>query len=172
MCQPSFLGCLMLNEYIGIWTIVFHNGIQNLFTSNLYLVSCENWGEENMPQQGCIINVCSVADTLNCHFHSFFWNITPSSHRNHHPTEQPVSMYSLQPYICCLLCFFCVLKWLPYIWKCHINSIVVCQIHLKFSGSQPTHSLHPPLWAQSAVSVSVMTQALLEQRMVRFWFSV
>lgn len=53
-----------------------------------------------------------------------------------------------------------MLKWLPYIWKCHINSIVVCQIHLKFSGSQPTHSLHPPLWAQSAVSVSVITQAL------------
>lgn len=72
MGQPSFWSCLMLNEYIGIETIVFYSGIQNLFTSNLYLVRCENWDEENVPQQGCITNVCSVADTLNCHFHSFF----------------------------------------------------------------------------------------------------
>lgn len=41
-----------------------------------------------------------------------------------------------------LLCLPAALKRLPYIpQKCHINFIVVCQIHRKLSASQPTHRL-------------------------------
>lgn len=59
------------------------------------------------------------------------------------PMNKPSHCTPLHSYICCLLCFLCVLKWLPYIWKRHINSIVVCRIHLKSSRSQPTHSPTP-----------------------------
>lgn len=104
-------------------------------------------------------------------FFFFFRNITSFSHRHQYPTEHHLSIYSLQSYNCCLLYFLCVLKWLPYIWKCHINSSVVCQIHLKFSGgSQPTHSMHPPHWARSGVTVSFTAQSLLEYRTECSWF--
>lgn len=72
--------------------MVFYNGSQNIFTSNLYWVGCENRDEENMPQQVCIINVCSVADILNSYFHP-----TPPFFCKNHSflTQKPPSQWTI-----------------------------------------------------------------------------
>lgn len=131
--------------------------LEVILTSNIY------WEQNDMGWKratpGPILNTCS--DTLNCFF-SVLENIT-SSHKNHRATISVLTRSHLLPSVRQSYC--------P-TFENATSSRVVCQIHLKFIGSQPTHSRHPLLWAQSAVSVRVIMPALLEYRRVCFWFSV